>query len=281
MPPPGRLILPRVPGSLRMVVMGDVGRGDRLQYETAEELTRWHERFEFDLVLLLGDNIYGTGTADDYRTKFETPYRRLLERGVMFRAAPGNHDPDNITSYPLFNMDGRRYYVFERTAGLPWAKQRIVFLALDTVRMDRFELAWLQGQLRSAADWTIAFLHYPLYSSGRYAYRASRTRAALESIFVNGGVDVAFSGHEHLYERTLPQRGVQYFTSGGGGTVRVGDLRPTAVTANGFDQDTHFMLVEIAGETMHFQVISRLGATVDFGAVPRAAEARQSPRSGP
>ena len=117
--------------------------------------------------------------------------------------------------------------------------------------------------------------HYPLYSSGRYWFRASRTRASLEPLFVNGGVDVAFSGHEHLYERTVPQRGIQYFTSGGGGTVRVGDLRPTTATANGFDQDTHFMLVEIAGDKLHFQVINRLGATVDFGVIPRSAEARR------
>ena len=173
-------------------------------------------------------------------------------------------------------MNGQRYYAFDRSAGPPWARQRIVFLALDTVRMDRRELVWLEEQLGSEADWTIAFLHYPLYSSGRYWYRASRTRAALESLFVKGGVDVAFSGHEHLYaERTVPQRGIQYFTSGGGGTVRVGDLQPTTVTANGFDRDTHFMLVEVAGDKMHFQVIDRLGATVDFGEIPRDPAARR------
>jgi hypothetical protein len=281
LPPAGRLVLPREPGSLKMAVMGDVGRGDQLQYETADELTRWHERFPFDLVLLLGDNIYGTGTDEDYRTKFEVPYQRLLDRGVAFRAAPGNHDPDNITSYPLFNMGGERYYAFDRTVGPPWARQRIVFVALDTVRMDRMQSAWLEQQLRSRADWTIAFLHYPLYSSGRYAYRASRTRTALEPLFIQGGVDVAFSGHEHIYERTVPQHGIQYFTSGGGGTVRVGDLNPTTITANGFDQDTHFMLVEIAGDTMHFQVIDRSGATVDVGDVPRAPEARQPTRLRP
>ena len=88
-------------------------------------------------------------------------------------------------------------------------------------------------------------------------------------------MDVAFSGHEHIYERTVPQRGIQYFTSGAGGTVRIGDLSPTAVTANGFDQDTHFMLLEIAGDTMSFQVVSRDGATVDFGKIPRAAEERR------
>jgi 3',5'-cyclic AMP phosphodiesterase CpdA len=274
-PPRGTLVLSREVGSLRLAVMGDVGRGDQLQYETAAELVRWHERFDFDMVLLLGDNIYGTGTTEDYRTKFELPYRPLLDRGVKFYAAPGNHDPENITSFEPFGMNGHRYYTFDRSAGPPWARQRILFMAIDTVRMDNSQLAWLEAQLRTDADWTIAFLHYPLYSSGRYWYRARRTRAALEPLFIQGGVDVAFSGHEHLYERTLPQHGIQYFTSGGGGTVRVGDLTPTGVTANGFDQDTHFMLVEIAGDKMGFQVIDRTGATVDFGTIPREADARR------
>ena len=96
-------------------------------------------------------------------------------------------------------------------------------------------------------------------------------------MFVAGGVDVAFSGHEHLYERTTPQRGIQYFTSGAGGEVRVGDLRPTTQTANGFDQDTNFMLIEIADDRMYFQVISRLGATVDVGVIPRDASMRREP----
>jgi 3',5'-cyclic AMP phosphodiesterase CpdA len=280
LPEPGRLILPDELGSLKFAVMGDVGRGDRLQYETAAELARWQERFEFDLVLLLGDNIYGTGTIEDYRTKFEVPYKALLDRGVEFRAAPGNHDPDNITSYPPFGMNGQRYYAFEREMGPPWERRTARFLALDTVRMDRAQLRWIDEQLGRDADWKIALLHYPLYTSARYWFRASRTRSVLEPRFVQGGVNVAFSGHEHVYERVLPQRGIQYFTSGGGGTFRAGDLEASDIMVRGFDEDTHFMLLEIAGDTLHFQVISRTGRTIDVGTVPRAPKARLSPASG-
>ena len=36
---------------------------------------------------MLGDNIYeGPATRDDYRRKFEEPYRRLLDEGVKFYA---------------------------------------------------------------------------------------------------------------------------------------------------------------------------------------------------
>jgi hypothetical protein len=281
LPEPGRLVLPRAPGSLRFAVMGDVGHGNRLQYETAEELARWHERFDFEFVLLTGDNIYGPGTVEDYRTRFEIPYQRLLDRDVAFFAAPGNHDPPNIVHYPPFNMNGERYYAFDREFGLPLARQRARFVALDTINLDRTQLAWTREQLGEATDWTVVFLHYPLYTSGRYWFRARRTRGTLEPLFVDGGVDVVFSGHEHLYERVRPQHGVQYFTSGSGGDVRVGDLEPSSIHVNGFDRDAHFMLIEIAGDALHFQVVARTGATVDLGAVARDARDRMAADRAP
>ena len=80
---------------------------------------------------------------------------------------------------------------------------------------------------------------------------------------------VAFSGHEHFYERTHPQKGIVYFISGGAGSLRLGDIRPSGLTAAGFDTDFHFMLVEIAGDDLYFQAISRTGETVDSGKIER------------
>jgi hypothetical protein len=38
--------------------------------------------------------------------------------------------------------------------------------------------------------------------------------------------------------------------------------------AAAYDADMSFMLVEITKDSMHFQVISRTGATVDSGVLP-------------
>ena len=86
------------------------------------------------------------------------------------------------------------------------------------------------------------------------------------------GVKVAFSGHEHFYERTKPQQGITYFISGGAGSLRVGDIRPTDLTDAGFDRDYHFMLVEISGDELYYQAIARTGVTVDTGVVRRTPE---------
>jgi hypothetical protein len=82
-------------------------------------------------------------------------------------------------------------------------------------------------------------------------------------------VNVVYSGHDHVYERLKPQKGIYYFVSGAAGQLRPGDLHRSAMTAAGFDQDRSFMLNEVAGDDLFFQVISRTGKTVDSGSIHR------------
>jgi hypothetical protein len=88
-----------------------------------------------------------------------------------------------------------------------------------------------------------------------------------------------FSGHDHIYERIKPQKGITYFVNGSSGELRKGDTRPSAMTAAYFDQDQAFSLVEISGDEMFFQARSRAGRTVDGGVIRRAAvdQARVQP----
>jgi len=88
------------------------------------------------------------------------------------------------------------------------------------------------------------------------------------------GVNVVFSGHEHVYERIKPQHGIYYFTEGASGELRKGDLQVTAIQAKGFDADNTFMLIEIAGDQMYFEVISRAGQSVDSGMIQRQVPSR-------
>lgn len=268
------LALPRRLGSLRFAVMGDVGRGDQAQYDTAAQMALSRERFDFSFVLMLGDNIYADGTPDDYVARFETPYKPLLDAGVTFYAANGNHDPVNILTYAPFNMHGNRYYTFTKDEGAlgPIGRRTVRFFAIDTVNLDRDQLTWLREQMAvSNTDWEICFYHHPLYSSGRYRTGGAWLRRTLEPILVQFGADVALAGHEHFYERIVPQRGISHFISGGGGALRKGDIRPSTMTAAGYDQDTHFLLMEISGDHLWFQAISRTGQTVDAGRITRPA----------
>jgi hypothetical protein len=277
-PPAGTLALPNTPGSVKFAVIGDSGRGDTAQQEVAQQMIAWREVFPFDLVLMLGDNIYDSHTPADYVAKFEAPYRRLLDDDVTFRAAIGNHDDPAQIHYEKFNMGGERYYSFRRfevsiQGGVPGAGVR--FYALDSRTLDPEQLEWLRSGLKgSGSRWKIVFFHHPIYTSGRYTAAARSLRNSLEPILVDGDADVVLSGHEHFYERIVPQRGILYFISGAAGSLRKGDIRPTDLTARGFDVDYSFMLVEVAGDKLYFQAISRTGQTIDAGAVTKGRARR-------
>lgn len=264
--PAGALALPSWPGSVKLAVIGDSGRGWAPQHDVARQMAAYRASFPFDVVLMGGDNIYeGPATPDDYRTKFEEPYAGLLAGGVRFHAVLGNHDDPEQRHYPLFNMQGERYYTFA-----PGPVTEVQVFALDSTTLDATQVKWLTRELaRSRARWKVVLLHHPLYSSGRYGLEARWTRWTLESTLVAHGVDVVFSGHEHIYQRSRLQRGIQYFITGGAGSLRRGDGRATGAIARSFDRDFHFMLVEIAGSALYFQTITRAGVTVDLGVVKK------------
>ena len=267
--------LPNRRDSLKFAAIGDNGTGDRPQYEIAQQMTNVHATFPFDLVIMLGDNMYGRQRPADFVNKFEQPYAPLLAAGVKFQASLGNHDrPDNV-GYALYNMNGQRYYSY--------ARQNVRFFALDSTLMSPKQIEWIEASLRDAReDWKICYFHHPLYSNASRHGSSVELRVLLEPIFIKYGVDVVFQGHDHVYERLKPQQGIHYFVSGSAGQLRRGNMRPTAETAAFFDQDQSFMLVEIAGDDLFFNTISRTGKTVDSGVIhrqPRQTDTGHMPAS--
>jgi predicted phosphodiesterase len=252
--------LPLAKDSTRFAVIGDTGTGDKPQYEIGRKLEEYRQRVNFMFTIMVGDNIYGSERPQDFSKKFEMPYKPLLDAGVMFYAALGNHDDPNQRFYKPFNMNGERFFKF--------TKGRIDFFALDSNYMDRKQLDWLERALKeSKAEWKMAFFHHPLYSSGEAHGSEADLRTLLEPLFITYGMDVVFAGHEHFYERVKPQKGIYYFTCGGSAKLRKGDIRKgSALTEKGDDIENTFMLVEVANDVFNFQTVSRGGATVDSGA---------------
>jgi predicted phosphodiesterase len=264
----GAVTLPVKLASVKFAVIGDSGRGTPPQHEVAAQMVRFRDSFSFVFVVMLGDNIYeGPATADDYRRKFEEPYRALLDAGVKFYAVLGNHDDPRQVDYAPFNMNGERYYSFAPPVDLVTKiASRVEFFAVDSSNLDRQQLQWLDERLAaSTAEWKIVLLHHPLYTSGRYRNASRAHRWALEPLLVKNGVDAVFSGHEHIYQRSELQNGIQYFVSGAAGSLRLGDGVAAPYIARSYDTDYHFMLVEIDGDDLHFQAISRSGETIDAG----------------
>lgn len=252
-PPPAAL------EPVRFAVIGDNGTGDQPEFDVARQMVASRAQMPFDFVLMLGDNLYGRPSAREFNDAFARPYKPLLDAGVRFHAILGNHDAPDNRLYPLFGMDGQRYYT--------WARENTRFFGIDTNRLDDAQLAWLENALkRSFERWKIVYFHHAIYSGGTRHGSNIELRVRLEPLFVRYGVNVVFSGHDHIYQRFKPQKGITYFVEGASGKLRKG-INASAESAAAFDQDQSFMLVEIAGSELTFRTITRTGRVVDSGVI--------------
>jgi len=258
-----KLTLPVKDGSVRFAVIGDTGSGTVKQHDVGDMMVKYRALFPFEFVLMMGDNMYGGEDPKDFEKKFSEPYKVLLDNKVKFYATLGNHDMPIQVNYENFNMNGKEYYRF--------TKGNVAFYSLNSNYMDKKQVKWLEDELaKDTSDWKICFFHHPPYSSAKAHGSDGQLREVVEPIFVKYGVNVVLTGHDHVYERIKPQKGIYYFVSGAGGKLRTGDVSETSqLTEKSYDRDLHFMLFEVAGDQMYFQAISRTGETIDSGMIAR------------
>ena len=260
--PAVKVTLPNKSGAVRFGIIGDTGTGTPKQYQLAEVLLQSHQAFPFEFVLMMGDNLYGGESAQDYKSKFEDVYKPLLDQQVKFYATLGNHDDPAQRFYKYFNMEGKKHYRF--------TKGNVAFYSLNSNYMDKKQIQWLEDELaKDTSEWKIAFFHHPPYSSGGKHGSETSLREVVEPIFLKYGVNIVLAGHEHFYERIKPQKGIDYFISGAGGKLREGNVKEhSPLTEKAFDRDMSFMVAEIVDNQFYFEVFSRTGETVDSGVLP-------------
>lgn len=251
----------------RFAVVGDFGTGGSDECSIAGRMLEAHKKSAFDLVIAAGDNIYPNGSGRYFTKHFEEPFAGLIKERVKFYAVLGNHDVEegrqDQMNYPMFNMGGSNYYSISRNNGL------VDFFMLDSTDLSSAQLVWLEKSLReSRAVWKLAVLHHPVYSSGKKHGSDLRMRKVLEPLFTRYHVQAVFSGHDHVYERTKPQQGIQYFITGAGGKCRRGDIdMKSEFRAASYDKDNSFMFIEMDDREMSFNSINEKGDVVDNGVI--------------
>ena len=257
------LTLPNRADTLKFAVLGDSGSGDAGQYGLADAdgggapVVRLRVRHHGRRQLL---RIADAGGAR--RESSTRPYKPLLDAGVTFHAAIGNHDEPFTVNYPPLNMGGRRYYTYVR--------QQVRFFVLDTNIMDGPQLRWFESELQQSRSRGRS----PIFIIRSMATRAATARrwtsACCSSRCSSSTVSLSSSPGTITSTNGLkPQKGVHYFVTGSGGKLRTGDLVRSETTAAGFDRDQAFVIAEVDGDALFFQTISRTGATVDSGMIPR------------
>src|SRR5436305_14664197 len=73
--------VPNRKDSLKFAAIGDMGTGDKPQYEIGAQMNAWHGKFPFELVIMLGDKLYCSQRTRDFVDKIEYPYKPLLVPG--------------------------------------------------------------------------------------------------------------------------------------------------------------------------------------------------------
>jgi hypothetical protein len=245
---------------LRFLAFGDSGGGGEDQRSLAEQMYG----FPYDLIVHTGDIAYDSGTIGEFEDTVFKMYTPLFGH-VPFYPAAGNHEYKTMQGAPfravfaLPGGNGEKWYSFDYG--------RVHFVALDTESDYATQAQWLDEDLAATSlPWKVVYMHKPPYSSGGHGSDTS-LRKALEPVLVKHRVQLVLAGHDHDYERMLPQQGVHHVVTGGGG-VGTRPVGESAFTA--FSEDViHFMVAEVRGDQMMLHAVDATGTQFDSVIIPR------------
>ncbi len=270
----------------RLFAWGDSGTGTPGQLAVAERLA--DQVGDATLSLILGDIIYDVGAPELYDDRFFSPYAPLLRRMVVWPTI-GNHDVGqdplggpylDAFVLPTNNpANTELYYSFDYGDAH--------FVCLDTHvsghAAGSAQLQWAAADLAASnATWKIVYFHVPPYSGGTHLDNPT-VRSGIVPLVEAAGVDLVFSGHSHVYERTYllqnhaiaqadpstyvkasPDAGTLYVVSGTAG--QSGALADPAHPLMAFQVGnvTGHSVVDVSGDTLHGYFLREDGTAVDL-----------------
>lgn len=222
---------PAVAAGAVMVGAGDIakcsGRGDEATAKLLDRLP--------GTVFTLGDNVYESGTAAEFKNCYRPSWGRHKGRT---RPVPGNHEYLTARAGGYFGYFGsaagrqsRGYYSYDRGAWHVIALNSMCEKVGGCGRRSPM-VRWLKRDLAAnRGRCALAYFHHPLFSSGEHGNQ-TKMRPSWAALYA-ANADVVLSGHDHDYERFAPQRpdgtadarrGIRQFVVGTGGAT----LRPFA-----------------------------------------------------
>jgi Calcineurin-like phosphoesterase len=190
-----------------------------------------------DAVFTLGDNAYPDGSASDFALCF-TPSWGDSTKSIMKKIHPavGNHEYQSVGASPYAQYFGSKagdpkkgYYSYDVGEWHVIVLNSVVVNSAFTAADRSAQEDWLKNDLKSSAKTcTMAMWHEPRFSSGWHG--TDPRFQPIWQILYDANVDLVLNGHDHDYERFLPQtpagvpdsvKGITEIVAGTGG----GDLR--------------------------------------------------------
>jgi len=248
--------LPTAPRPLlRLAVAGDVGEAGPGLDATAARMASLDDESPYDVLLLLGDNVYPDGDPERIpQTVFE-PFREVLDGKTTLLAVLGNHDVRSGHGDAQMRVLGMPGHWWSRDFG------EVLIVGLDSNDMNSKEqIDFLDSTLAASdARWKVVALHHPPYSAGYHGSSAD-ARRVFSPVFARHGVQLVLSGHDHDYQRSKPISGVTYVVSGAGSRTRsTAEADFTAVSWSSIE----FLDVTILRDHLVLRAVDREGSVGD------------------
>jgi hypothetical protein len=245
----------------RFVVYGDTRSGGSRH----RALVRRIGQAAPDFLIHTGD-LVEAGSAKSEWDRFFSVEAPLL-RGAPFYPTLGNHEDYDPALYDsdyldVFHLPGNElWYAFD------YGHARFLCLKADGYPVGVYypqgeQLAWLEEQLAAnEAPWLLVFFHVGVFTSRSEDVLELGMRERLVPLFEQYGVDVAFMGHHHSYER-LEVNGVTYIVTAGGGAPLY-DLQAPEPGSQAAALAYHVVQIDVAGDRLRGQAIDRRGRVLD------------------
>jgi acid phosphatase type 7 len=207
-----------MPGGAVMIAAGDIAvcglNTDEATAHIVDSLLTANAQAKVQsAVVTIGDNAYPSGSSgveNDFPRCFSPSWGSPRIMNVI-HPSPGNHDYDSGSGEPYFSYFGARagpagkgYYSYEFGGWHAVSLNSELYFDHGSPAEARAQEDWLRKDLQShRALCTLAYFHRPYFSSGNHG--SSRQMRPLWKILDDGGADLVLNGHEHHYERFLPQ----------------------------------------------------------------------------
>ncbi len=261
----------------RFVVIGDHGQGTAWMYNIA---SRINARQDFDLMLTVGDNVYGytpagcntDGAPGWYDPYFFQLYGPSMKRVPMFPAL-GNHDKDTAdgnytveyfhlpTNGPAGQIE--KNYSFEYGNIHFTVIDSDPFANNDTATMASIT-SWLSNDVATATQkWKMAFYHHPAFTSQGSHNDNANVKAQIIPTLKAGGFQYIFQGHNHFYERINAIDGIHYSTCGACGAYLYGISNRKEYSAQLIADRHSYTVVDINGSRFKLEQFDESDVLVD------------------
>lgn len=257
---------------VNFVVYGD----DRSDPDGHQAVVRAMMAASADFLVNTGDLVADGASAGDWQSFFAIEAPILREKALF--VAIGNHELYEDRAGANFI----KYFGFPATPAprlygtARWGPVRLFFLNAQHDWSGGEERQWLEQELARADHeaglvWRIAVTHHGAWSSGPHGPSANLVSAHVPELLAAHGVDLLFSGHDHIYERgdggTL-----KYIVSGGGGAplYSIGRRGPTSRKA-----ESVYHFVEVTASDDALRIVAHRAA--DGSVLDRCGFAKGKP----